>query len=283
MDKNPKKVEFKEWVAGVFDRASDTYDNVGPRFFTYHGKGLVEFSNIKPGSHVLDIACGKGAVLIPAGNKVGEEGKVIGIDISSSMVSKLESELKSIGISNAKVLKMDAEDLQFEDQSFDAAFCGLALFFFPDLGLALRECKRVLKPGGHFYFSTFAGFEAPWQDKIAKISKSYQEKLAPAPTAETKAMDKEAEIEKELEAVGFVDLEHMVDSHPFYFEDENQWWDIQWSTFQRAFLERLDPNALDEFKQEVFKIVQEHIGDRGIPVTYSVRYSRAKKEKGDRS
>ncbi len=172
---------------------------------------------------------------------------------------------------------MDAEDLQFDDQSFDAAFCGLALFFFPDLGVALRECKRVLKSGGYFYFSTFAGFEVPGQDKLVEIRKSYQEKLLPAPTAETKAMDQEEEIEKELEAVGFAGLEHIIDIYQFYLQDENEWWDLQWSTFLRSFLERLDPQSLVEFKGAVFNIIREWKTEKGFPMTYSVRYSKAKK------
>ena len=41
--------EYKEWVAGVFDRSSASYDRVGPRFFTYSGRGLVEFSGMSAG------------------------------------------------------------------------------------------------------------------------------------------------------------------------------------------------------------------------------------------
>ena len=80
--------EHKEWVAGVFDWASDSYDCTGPQIFTYYGKGLVGFSKIRSGSRVLDVACGKGAVLIPASDAVGKSGSVIGIDISNGMVRR---------------------------------------------------------------------------------------------------------------------------------------------------------------------------------------------------
>jgi ubiquinone/menaquinone biosynthesis C-methylase UbiE len=130
--------QYKEWVAGIFDRSSATYDRVGPRFFTHFGKGLVEYSDIRPGTRVLDVACGKGAVLIPASAKTGESGEVIGIDISSGMVSRLENELKHLGITNASATVMDAEDLQFRHDSFDHILCGMALFFFPNLDQALN-------------------------------------------------------------------------------------------------------------------------------------------------
>lgn len=274
---SPRSKKFKEWVAGVFDSASDSYDHVGPKLFTYFGIGLVEFSELKQRSQVLDIACGRGAVLIPASKRIGEEGKVIGIDISRSMASNLESDLKMLGISNSIVLRMDAENLEFKDQLFDYVFCGLALFFFPNLDVALKECMRVLKSGGYFYVSTIEGFDVPWQDKLVQVRKSYQDKLAPAPTAETKALDRDEEVEKELEAAGFAEIGHKIDSHQFYFRDENEWWDTQWSIYHRGFLERLDSESLLEYKRDVVNIVREWKSDKGISSTYSVRYTRAKK------
>jgi len=277
MGENSKSNEYKEWVAGVFDRASASYDNVGPRLFTYFGRGLVEFSEIKAGYQVLDVACGRGAVLIPASEKTGERGEVIGIDISNSMVSKLESDLKLLGIFNSTVILMDAEDLRFEDQLFDYVLCGLALFFFPNPDVSLRECMRVLKPGGYFICSTIEGSDAPWRDGLVEVRKSYEEKLATAPIVETKYFDREEEVVEELEAVGFVEIEHKIDNHQFYFLDEMEWWETQWSIFHRGFLERLDSNSLVDYKLEVINIVRDWKSEKGIPTTYSVRYSRAKK------
>ncbi|NOQ96384.1 MAG: methyltransferase domain-containing protein [Desulfobacterales bacterium] len=272
-----KSNEYKEWVTGVFDRSSDSYDHVGPRFFTYFGRGLVEFSEIRAGARLLDIACGRGAVLIPASEKIGKSGEVIGIDISSGMVTRLENDLKHLEISNATVIRMDAEDLQFQSLSFDYVLCGLALFFFPDLNVALNEFFRVLKPGAHLVVSTLEGAETPWRDSLLEVRKSYRERLASAPIMDTKDLDREEEVVEELEAVGFVEIEHMIDSYQFSFRDETEWWEAQWSIFHRAFMERLDSDSLKEYKREVTNIVRECKNDKGIQINYSVRYSRAKK------
>lgn len=77
------------------------------------------------------------------------------------MVAKLENDLKRWGISNATVIVMDAEDLQFHDLSFDYVLCGLALFFLPNLEVALKECFRVLKPEGQLVVSTLKGGKRP--------------------------------------------------------------------------------------------------------------------------
>ena len=51
-------------------------------------------------------------------------------------------------------MHMDAEKLEFPDNSFDFVFCGFALFFFPSILKAVSEFKRVLKPGGRLVVST---------------------------------------------------------------------------------------------------------------------------------
>ena len=81
----------------------------------------------------------KGAVLIPASEAVGMHGTVTGIDISKGMIKRLEKDLEQRGTSNAKINLMDAEDLRFQNATFDYVFCGFALFFFPNLRSALKE------------------------------------------------------------------------------------------------------------------------------------------------
>lgn len=269
--------EHKEWVAGVFDRASDSYAHTGPKIFTYFGKKFVEFSEISSGSRILDVACGRGAVLIPASEECGKSGDVIGIDLSKGMVSRLENDLKQSGISNVIIIVMDAEDLQFDDLTFDYVLCGFSLFFFPDLNRALKEFFRVLKPEGYLAVSTLDSIETPWGDSLFEIRKSYRDRLSNVPAMDTKDLNQEEEVTEELNAIGFVDIEHKIDSKQFLFRDEIEWWDTQWSIFHRAFMERLDPDSLRKYKGEVIDIVREGKTRNGIPSTISARYSKAKK------
>lgn len=77
---NSDMAQRKRQVAGLFDRASGTFDQVGPRFFSYFGRRLVEIAQIPSGSRVLDVATGRGALLFPAADSVGPHGQVTGID-----------------------------------------------------------------------------------------------------------------------------------------------------------------------------------------------------------
>lgn len=276
-------IKHKEWVAGVFDRASDSYDRTGPKIFSYFGKGLVRFSKIRSGSQILDVACGSGAVLVPTSEVVGKHGFVTGIDISKRMVTRLESDLKQRGITNAKVILMDAEDLNFQEATFDVVLCGFALFFFPDLGSALKEFYRVLKPQSFLAVSTVERIEAPWGEGLMEIRKAYQDRLSSVPTLKTKDLNEEKEVTEALEAVGFIEVEHQIDSKQFYFRNEMEWWETQWSIFHRAFMERLDPDSLSEYKREVLDIVRKYNTSKGISSTIVARYSKSKKPPEHRS
>ncbi len=156
MDRGQQDRETKERIAGVFSRAAATYDQIGPRFFSHFGRRLVELAHIPGGAAVLDVACGRGAALLPAAEQVGRRGRVVGVDIAADMVSRTSAEVKRAGLGNVDIFEMDAEHLEFPDAAFDYVLCGLSLFFFPDLSRALGEFHRVLRDGGRLGITTFS-------------------------------------------------------------------------------------------------------------------------------
>src|SRR5574341_1828141 len=152
---------IKRQVIDLYDRASETYDNVGPRFFTHFGQRLVELTHVSPGMDVLDVATGRGAILFTAAETVGS-GAVTGFDLSWQMVKYTAAEAQKRGIRNVHIAQMDAENLGFPDASFDRVLVGSALFFFPNLHQALSEFYRVLKPGGQFGGTVWGQFDERW-------------------------------------------------------------------------------------------------------------------------
>ncbi len=163
-------MQQKARVAGVFDRAAATYDQIGPEIFAHFGRRLVELTQISPGATVLDVATGRGAALFPAAAAAGAQGHVTGIDISAAMVRATASEIDRRGLAaNATVAQMDGEHLDFSDASFDYTLCGLSLMFFPQVESAMGEVRRVLKPGGKIGVTTWdQSFSAHtrWLDEI---------------------------------------------------------------------------------------------------------------------
>ena len=109
---------------------------------------LLAAAVLRGGERVLDVACGTGLVSFAAAHAVGPAGDVLGVDLSGGMVDAARQHAVQRGVSNAAFVRMDAESLALPDASFDVALCALGLMYVPDPEQALREMRRVLRPGG---------------------------------------------------------------------------------------------------------------------------------------
>jgi O-methyltransferase / aklanonic acid methyltransferase len=78
----------------VYDRAAASYERVGPPFFSYFGRRIVDMMSIPEGSRVLDVACGAGAIFLAAVERIGPRGVVVGVDRASAMVDRARGAVK---------------------------------------------------------------------------------------------------------------------------------------------------------------------------------------------
>lgn len=104
---------------------------------------VVEVARLSSGDRVLDVACGTGILTRAALARVGGTGAVSAIDISPGMVAVAQRLAPQ-----AEVREGAAESLPYPDAAFDAVVSQFGLMFFADPAQALREMRRVVKPGG---------------------------------------------------------------------------------------------------------------------------------------
>jgi ubiquinone/menaquinone biosynthesis C-methylase UbiE len=97
---------------------------------------------------VLDVACGTGLVSCRAATLVGSGGGVVGTDIAAHMIEYAQQAAARQHLQHVTFARMDAEDLQLPDGTFDVALCALGLMYVPDPVRALQGMQRMLKPGG---------------------------------------------------------------------------------------------------------------------------------------
>lgn len=114
-----------------------------PALFQHWGSIMTETAKIKPGQHVLDVACGTGVLTCQAAEQVGNAGRIVGLDINNEMLDVARTKEQRIEWQHGP-----AEALPFEDASFDAVVSQFGFMFFEDRRAALTEMMRVLRPGG---------------------------------------------------------------------------------------------------------------------------------------
>ena len=120
---------------------------------------MLDLAQVGPGNRVLDLAAGAGGQTLMAARRVGSTGSVLATDISSNILAFASENAQNAGLNNVQTQVMDAENLEIQDQTFDAAICRLGLMYLPDQAKALSGIYRVLKPGGKLASLVFSPAE----------------------------------------------------------------------------------------------------------------------------
>ncbi len=140
---------FKTRDAASYDALAGQFDFFTERLSSPLAARMVSLAEIKSSDAVLDIGTGTGVVAFEAAKKIGASGKVHGIDLSEGMLAAAEAKAEKLGLAEKVAFsRMDAEKLEFADESFDAGVSLFALLHFPNPLAALKEIHRVLRPGG---------------------------------------------------------------------------------------------------------------------------------------
>lgn len=138
--------------------ASNYEEYLGPLIFEPSAKALLPYMASLPADSILEIACGTGRLTKHLREQFPTAGRLMATDINPDMLELAQQQLNDSAITYQLA---DAQNLPFEDQSFELVVNQFGLMFLPDKPKGLKEAFRVLKPGGHFVFTTW--------DKVADM------------------------------------------------------------------------------------------------------------------
>ena len=137
-------------IASAFDQIAPVYDRLN-RVLSLGRDGrwrraAVEASGIGPGDAVIDVAAGTGKLAGALADRVGPFGRVLAVDLSPGMVAR--GAAATSDLVQCEFVVGDAALLPSEDDQFDAATIAFGLRVLPDRAGAMRELRRVVRPGG---------------------------------------------------------------------------------------------------------------------------------------
>lgn len=187
-------MEVKDEIIKRYEDEAECDDNL-----SCGGKNIA-LAELKEGESILDIGCGQGADIMLAAAMVGDSGLAVGIDMTPAMINTANENLKKSGIKNASFILAEAENLPFEDRTFDVVISDCVINHSRDKKRVYDEIHRVLKTGGRFIISDVVSLEK-LPDEIVNDPEQWADCFGGAIP--------ENEYIKIIESVGFKDIEYL--------------------------------------------------------------------------
>jgi arsenite methyltransferase len=124
---------------------------------------------VEPGSVVLDLGCGAGTDLLIAAQMTGTDGRVIGVDMTPSMLERARASAREMGLANVELHESLIESLPLEDASIDVVISNGVIDLVPDKDAVFGEIDRVLRPGGRLQVADVVIHTEVSEDARARI------------------------------------------------------------------------------------------------------------------
>lgn len=268
-------MDEKQAITSVFDLVATKYDNPSLRFFSSCANKLVDYAKITPNQKVLDIATGTGMVVMAVAQSLKGSGQIQAIDLSENMLHQARANLKNAGFDDVAFQVMDAENLEFQSNTFDVITCSYGLFFIPDMSAALKSWLRVLKPGGKIIFTSFApsAFQ-PLSDIFIKNLAEYD--IIP-PTPRWLQLAEEELCKNILIDNGFEKPQITQAQLGYHLSEFEHWWEAIQSAGYRGLYEQLPQEHRTKFKAKHKVDIEKIKTEEGIWMDVQTIFSSASK------
>lgn len=252
----------------VFEEAADVYDQSGVEFFRPIGRKLVERAGLEPGESVLDVACGRGAALLPAAEAVGAGGSAVGIDMAESMVGHAARAAEQQGLRQVRTQVMDGQRPDFPPASFDAVLSSCGAVIWVNGAEDLRPYRELLRPGGRlalsvpsFFTGNDRGVPLVPEQVVDLVQPEMAQMLANVGSASGSAnpftdsdgmwMSDESRIRSGLLEAGFAEVDLREEELPIAFESGRQWVDWTMSHGMRAMWQAMPEDRAEELANAI--------------------------------
>jgi SAM-dependent methyltransferase len=184
-----------------------------------HHRQLMTVAALAPGERVLDVGCGTGPTTRAAARAVGEQGSVVGLDISAPLLGRAREHAAADGLTNVEFVQADAQVEPLGADRFDVVLSQFGVMFFDDPVAAFTNFAGATKAGGRLTFVCWRGLvDNPWL-QVIRDSVAGGRELPPPPehSAGMLGLADRSRVESILLAAGWRDVEVNPVAVPYVF------------------------------------------------------------------
>lgn len=237
------------------------YDRyLGPMLFEPYAEDIVSRMQKDQAKNILELACGTGRVTRHLASLVGEDGRVVATDLNADMIEVGKTKVHSHKITWQVA---DAQQLPFNDMSFDHVVCQFGMMFFPDKLKACKEVYTVLQKKGKFIFNTWDSLEHNLHSHIVqKVLKDIMKDDAPDFMEKGPfSMYNKDEINELLEEAGFNHIQiEIVQKIAHYESDDNIIKGFLLGSPLAVFINKLNEELRETIKERVAQEIVNSFG-----------------------
>ncbi len=267
--------EARTRATETYNAAADSYDQAANSYWSRFGRRTIERLRLRPGARVLDVCCGSGASALPAAERVGAHGSVLGVDLAENLLELARGKADHLGLENVEFRSGDMLDLGLADAGWDAVVCVFGIFFVPDMSAAVRELWRPVRPGGQLAITTwgprvFEPANSVLWDAIRQVRPDLYKGFSP-----WDRISDERALQAVLAEGGVLAPEIVAESGIHELTSPDDWWSIVMGSGYRGTIEKLSP----EHREHVRRVNLETLRRTGLrELEVNVVYSIARKD-----
>jgi SAM-dependent methyltransferase len=221
---DPREESLERWerAAAGWKATRDNFQHIVEPV----SRWMVDAIDPQPGQRILEIAAGLGDTGLLAAERVGATGSVLITDGTEGMVAAARERAEEVGATNVELRTMQAEWLDLPAASVDGVLCRFGYMLLVDPEAALRETRRVLKPGGRVALAVWDALEHnPWMGVIREALERSGHAPAAVPGPGPFSLGAPGALQELLEATGFGDIVVEPLDLTVDFPSLDAWWD----------------------------------------------------------
>ena len=235
---------------------------------------LVEAAGLAEGERVLDAACGTGIVARLAAERVGPTGTIAGLDINRGMLTV--ARLATPRARSVEWHEASAEATSLTGHCYDAVLCQMGLQFFPDKVAALREMRRLLKPGGRVVLNV----PGPTPEVFSILARALARHVGPEAAGfvhQVFSLYETRQVDDLLSAAGFREVAVRRDPRTLQLPPPAPFlWQYVHGTPLAAAVGQLEPQDRDDLEHDVVGAWRSFAGEEGLVLRLGVTVASAR-------